>query len=668
MGCEQTPHEHEAMDKAYYTTPRHEAVGVENSCNHKADLINIGKNGENITIAVFISDKIECVIGLLESLQKKIPGFKGKALLGAAGISAEASAYLHFCLKKFSFECVLVDFKESTDTAVQKNKLYAMVDTDWLMTLDDGMRFIDNPLPQIQKSLNFLGCKFLGLPFFSKKEEKSKVYGAHLKVGGQENRPTISLTSITDRDESDELPYGFLCTGLLMEAAVINREAFLALNGFDGNIFAGFENLEFSLRLFQKGYKVGCCGATTLHSIEPVKFVAVQKEQIEKSVEYFEGKYVFKIPSEEVSKYIKKPKNPPLVAPVDAPKKKKIALVVDRPDWALGHIADQVEKNLKDYFDFVRFHMIDIDNVSDIFFLAEDCDLIHFFWRGIITVVDSEYAVNRMRNLGMTEKEFFDRYIKSKAITTEVYDHLLLESDYDVTEKLFNNEHSLVTSYAVSSKKLEKIYAEQLHLKSRPTAVLQDGVDLGMFEPQNLERFENIAERTIRFGWVGNSNWQCGDLKGIGTIIQPAIRQLQEEGYNIELITSDRNKRMIPHHEMPDYYAGIDCYICASTGEGTPNPVLESMACGIPVISTDVGIVPEALGEKQKKYILKERSVECLKAAIRDMVENPGLFMELSSENLESIKVWDWKIKAAAFKDFFDDALRAKRLLNGKEF
>ena len=57
---------------------------------------------------------------------------------------------------------------------------------------------------------------------------------------------------------------------------------------------------------------------------------------------------------------------------------------------------------------------------------------------------------------------------------------------------------------------------------------------------------------------------------------------------------------MIAHEDMPEYYNGIDIYVCTSRTEGTPNTVLEAMACGVPVISTDVGIVPEVFGEKQK--------------------------------------------------------------------
>ena len=128
-----------------------------------------------------------------------------------------------------------------------------------------------------------------------------------------------------------------------------------------------------------------------------------------------------------------------------------------------------------------------------------------------------------------------------------------------VTEKLFARKESILTAYAVSSKKLERIYQEKVELKKRPDAYLPDGVDLNLFQPNNLSRFDNINDRLIRVGWVGNSKWSINDLKGINTIIKPTIQELRQEGYNIELYTSDREEKMIPHYRMPQFYSKIDC-------------------------------------------------------------------------------------------------------------
>lgn len=341
-------------------------------------------------------------------------------------------------------------------------------------------------------------------------------------------------------------------------------------------------------------------------------------------------------------------------------KRLKICLAPDVPDWAYGHISDHLIANLSDRFDFKRVYVEDINNVAQLLLLAEDCDIIHVFWRAFLSSYWNTDVQAYISNLGMSEAEFHHKFIDGKVISTEVYDHLLLEgAEYEMTKKLFIEENSLVTHYAVSSLKLNEIYTKKKNLVKRPCAILPDGVDLDRFYPMNMDRFDHLNERTIRFGWVGNSKWwSVEDLKGIGTIIKPAFEQLRKEGYNVELITSDRLNGITPHHKMPKFYADIDCYVCASLYEGTPNPILEAMACGLPVITTDVGLVPELFGPRQMQYVLKERSVTCFAERVRHLASHLGEVKLLSQENQERIRSWSWKKRAQGFGEFWASAYR----------
>ena len=331
-------------------------------------------------------------------------------------------------------------------------------------------------------------------------------------------------------------------------------------------------------------------------------------------------------------------------------KKKKIALVVDADNWAFANIAKNVSKNLVDKYDFKIIPIVNLDNnLAKVYIAAEDCDLIHFFWRGnIIGEFDNSFKWY-VERLGFTLEEFKKKYM-NKTITTAVYDHLFLDDELHITEQIFSN----CDKYYVSSNILKKIY-KKLELKYYPNCVITDGVDLNDFYPQKLERFENIKDRKIKIGWVGNSAWASDkeDFKGANTILKPVLKELIEEGYPIEEYFADRQVRMIPHDQMVDYYSDIDLLICTSKCEGTPNPVLESMACGVPIISTRVGIVPDALGTKQKEFILEERKKECLKQKIIYLLERPDLFKDLSQENLERIKKWTWEEISQKFDNFF---------------
>lgn len=334
-------------------------------------------------------------------------------------------------------------------------------------------------------------------------------------------------------------------------------------------------------------------------------------------------------------------------------KKNKIAIIYDVDGWAFHNIAKQIKKNLSDVFeiDIIPVSVFD-DNIVKLIFLAQNYDLVHCLWRGLISCLDNQFTREYISNLGLTFEQFNMEYLSKVNLTTSVYDHNFLTND---TMYLTENFIKYVKDYTVSSSCLMNIY-ENLELNKKPSVVISDGVDLNKFTPKNLQRFDNIDDRKIVIGWVGNSKFLDSendeDLKGLRKIIIPVLNELIQEKQPIEIKFADRNQKYIPHSEMPNYYDSIDIYICASKTEGTPNPVLESMAMGIPIISTDVGIVRDAFGEKQSKFILEERNQKCLKSKLLELINNRKLFEELSKENIQQIKAWSWENKCKQYKEF----------------
>lgn len=654
----------------YFYAKEHQLIGLGDYRN--LNLQNIGEHGKNLTIAVLSMNRSSLTIRLLNSMKKYLPDFEGEFLIGDNGSHEAEKQKLRDAMEQMPFKCRMVEFDKNYGVAGGRNKLFAEVQTEWILSMDNDLYFVGNPLGKIQKDLWALGCHFMTMPIRDEGKEGCSLYGGNLYI---ENLNGVSAGGgsalIVPRIEMNKEFAPFLCTFLSGCAGVIRKETFFEQNGFDDGMFVGFEDTEFSIRLYQRGIKVGACGIACLIHDHPkpenTSDVHYEKQRfsrnyLKEAAEYFEKKHGFSVWNPMVNNWVeqrisdlKLDENKKFKSK-NVNRKKKIALVIDRRGWALDNVATEIVKNLSDEFDFMKIYLSDFDNLGKVLLLADDCQMIHFLWRPLASCYYNSYTQNYIKSLGMSSEEFYDRYVQNKEISVEVYDHLMLspsEVDSHYTEDLFSKSTSLVTKYCVSSKKLWDIYQNAENVKMKPSAILADGVDTGLFMPQNLERFDDIAERKVVIGWVGNSKWTVGDLKGINTIIRPAVKILQEEGYNIELMTSDRQDRMIPHDEMPAYYNRIDLYICASSCEGTPNPVLEAMACGVPVISTDVGIVPEVFGEQQKKFILEERSVRCLADALMNLLKHPEWFAQLSKENLFQIKFQDWKLMTEKMRDYF---------------
>jgi len=100
------------------------------------------------------------------------------------------------------------------------------------------------------------------------------------------------------------------------------------------------------------------------------------------------------------------------------------------------------------------------------------------------------------------------------------------------------------------------------------------------------------------------------------------------------------------YNEMAAWYAGIHVVVCASTTEGTPNPVLEAASCGRPHISTRVGIVPEMDGGG----IIVERTPEAIRAAVLAYRDDPGR-IKMDGQTAAAIarEDWDWRMKIGQY-------------------
>ena len=349
--------------------------------------------------------------------------------------------------------------------------------------------------------------------------------------------------------------------------------------------------------------------------------------------------------------------------------KPKICIVADVPNWAFDSIAQKLKKELSYKYDIriVYFNRrTEADNLYELIENNRDCDLLHFLNRRMLLLMGTPVFKEKVEKKG----ESLDNYISkiSCKLTTAIYDYMDIDPEGIKEHAPIFNKYTKM--YYTATKKLFKIYNSIKEYK-KPSAMIHDICDETMYIPMNLDRFneENISNRPLVIGWVGNSvhNDEKGiDLKGFRTILKPIVEELIKEGYEFKEYYADRNTNWKLASEMPQYYSEIDVCICVSAHEGTPRPVLESMYAGVPIISTDVGIVPEAFGKKEKYFNIGDRNngqndqqiKKKLKERLIYLYNNRNLFKELSEENIKSIQKFDGGKTIKAFEKFFNKSLK----------
>jgi glycosyltransferase involved in cell wall biosynthesis len=93
----------------------------------------------------------------------------------------------------------------------------------------------------------------------------------------------------------------------------------------------------------------------------------------------------------------------------------------------------------------------------------------------------------------------------------------------------------------------------------------------------------------------------------------------------IELNCADRVRFLGAITDMPSFYSRLDLYIHGSLSEGLPLAIAEAMACGVPVVATDVGATRELVRDGTDGFVVPPDNVAALRTAIERLAGSDDL-------------------------------------------
>ncbi|HSC77997.1 MAG TPA: glycosyltransferase family 1 protein, partial [Candidatus Acidoferrales bacterium] len=106
--------------------------------------------------------------------------------------------------------------------------------------------------------------------------------------------------------------------------------------------------------------------------------------------------------------------------------------------------------------------------------------------------------------------------------------------------------------------------------------------------------------------------------------------------------------------DLPCLYAGAELLINASLYEGFGLPLIEAMACGVPVVASRASCFPEVAADAAR--YMDPESPTSIADAIEDVLENGGLRQELVQKGLERAKSFRWEAAARATLQVYQEA------------
>lgn len=256
---------------------------------------DLGLNGENLTIVILTYNKSILTIRLLNSIKKHFKNFNGNVLLFDNNSDKTEKIKLKKYFETYPIKGNIYYSKKNLGIAGGRAKAFSLVKTDWILSLDNDMYFIKNPIKDLNECINKLGARFINLPAYKNEKKELFINGGKFRII---NEDLLYVTASTfDKKVNYKI---YFSTFIFGGSSLLNKYSYNLIGGYDNNFFVGYEDVDLSIRCYRAGIKVANISKYTLVH-EHLKFddnlskkyekVRYNYKNIMKSVDYFSKKY-----------------------------------------------------------------------------------------------------------------------------------------------------------------------------------------------------------------------------------------------------------------------------------------------------------------------------------------------------------------------------------------
>lgn len=297
----------------------------------------------------------------------------------------------------------------------------------------------------------------------------------------------------------------------------------------------------------------------------------------------------------------------------------------------------------------------------------------------------------RKKTKKMHEKKIFDALNKNDfdLFIPTYYDPYFLDyignkpfvlTVYDMVHELFpeyfiDDPHEVVKRKKILIEKATKIIAVSYNTKKDiltiypdvdPTKIhviyhgnsLRININVQIDLPRNFILFVGKREYYKNFYFLVNNIQDLLEKDKSLKLVCAGGGEFSEE--EIKFIDNLRLTNQIIQKSFADaelawFYKNAKCFVFPSAYEGFGIPVLESMACGCPVVLTNNSSFPEVAGDAGLFYDLNDGND--LKTKISLLLENEDLRQSYSEKGLLQVKKFDWDEAAKQCLEVYSEAL-----------
>lgn len=239
-----------------------------------------------------------------------------------------------------------------------------------------------------------------------------------------------------------------------------------------------------------------------------------------------------------------------------------------------------------------------------------------------------------------------------------------------------------VDRYVCVSRSVADFSATAGLLSPRKIVVIPNGVEVdsdcprSRIHPQPIESLrvgsEDVVRRLRRVTFVGRLVPQ----KGVDVLLESAATWLRAfPDTTLQIVGDGPQKALLRdmadrlgidgrvawlghRSDVSEILKTTDLFVLPSRWEGMPNALLEAMAAGCPVVTTDVEGVAETLGESGREQMVPPENVAALSRAIMRMLSDPNHAAELGNRNFRHVaEHFRWDRVVEMYESLWDETL-----------
>lgn len=219
---------------------------------------------------------------------------------------------------------------------------------------------------------------------------------------------------------------------------------------------------------------------------------------------------------------------------------------------------------------------------------------------------------------------------------------------------------------AVSCRGMEIWEKELLYIPVRKKQIVYNGIDLSMFCPISFPNQEGVV-----FGVIAQLNTGKGH-----TLLFEAVQRIKSKRYNFKLmvvgdgplagelkklandLAIEDTVQFTGHVDrVEDVIAKMHIVVLPSLKEGFPVSLIEAMACGRPVIATDVGAVSEILRNGENGFLIVPADSSAISSAMAKFIDEPNLIREMGHRAFISAQQYSLESMRDGYVKLYKDML-----------